>query len=194
MQEETERQKRMHERLKAEKRARLEAEEVEHKKQEKLREEGEEAERLRAQREAQRQADDAEQLWRKKDEQEHGKRLQKAESAKRIMRREEEERKVKNEQASRRAQVSPPVSPPKHAGFGLFKRHKHDATVSPERTVTRTRSYQNDANRDFDNIEAGGGGAVLGIDAPVSAVNTGDRVRCSYFLWKSSANVHSVSW
>jgi hypothetical protein len=182
LQEEAERQRRMHEKLKAEKRARLEAEEAEHKRQERLRLEEEEAERLRAQREAQRQADDTEQSRRKKEEQEHGKRLQKVESSKRTLHREAEERKAKYEQASRKAQASPPVSPPKHSGFGLFRRHKHDATVSPEKAVNTTRSRQSDANRDFENIQAGGGGAVLGIDAPISAVNAGDRVHCSHSL------------
>lgn len=185
LQEEAERQRRMHEKLKAEKRAKLEAEEAEHKRQERLRLDEEEAERLRAQREAQRQADDAEQSRRKREEQEHGKRLQKAESSKRILHREEEERKAKYDQASRKVQATPPVSPPKHAGFGLFRRHKHDVPASPERAVNITRSRQSDANRDFENIQAGGGGAVLGIDAPISAVNTGDRVHCSHYFPKT---------
>lgn len=176
MQIEAERHRRMQEKLKAEKRARLEAEEAEYNRQESLRREGEEAERLRAQREAQREAEDAEQLRRKKEEQEHGRRLQKAESSKRLKHREEEERKAKYEQAARKAQASPPVSPPKHGGgFGLFRRRKDDSPASPESPINTARLHPSNGHRDLDTIKAGGGGAVLGIDAPISAVNTGDR-------------------
>ncbi|KAF2467843.1 uncharacterized protein BDR25DRAFT_335698 [Lindgomyces ingoldianus] len=173
MQAEAERHRRMQEKLKAEKRARLEAEEAERARLERLRKEEEEAERLRAQREA----EEAEQLRRQKEEQDRGKRLQKAESASRLKKREEEERKAKYEEAARKTPASPPVSPPRHGGgFGLFKRRKDDAPGSPESPAKTGRPRQtSNGNREHDTIRPGGGGAVLGIDAPISAVNAGDR-------------------
>ncbi|KAF2702992.1 hypothetical protein K504DRAFT_444494 [Pleomassaria siparia CBS 279.74] len=178
--DETERQSHMQETIKADKaqrRAQLEAQEAEHaRKQEHLRREADEVERrLRAQREVQRQAEDAELLLRrKKSDQEHGKRLQKAESAKMLQHREEDEHKARYEQAARNAQASPPLLSPKHGGgFGLFRRRKEDAPVSPPANTTRPPAENR--NRDLDTIKAGGGGAVLGIDAPISAVNAGDR-------------------
>ncbi|KAF2111224.1 hypothetical protein BDV96DRAFT_614963 [Lophiotrema nucula] len=174
MQVEAERQRRMQEKSKAEKQAKLEAEQAERERQEKLKREEEEAERLRAQREA----DEAELQRQQKLEQERGKRLQKAESASRLKRREEEERKARHEEAARKAaQASPPVSPPKHGGgFGRFMRRKDDEPASPESHANAGRPRQtSNGNRDLDTIRPGGGGAVLGIDAPVSAVNAGDR-------------------
>ncbi|KAF2179865.1 hypothetical protein K469DRAFT_594470 [Zopfia rhizophila CBS 207.26] len=181
IQHEAERQRRMHEKLKAERRAKLEAAQAERERQEKLRTEEEEAERLKAQREA----EEADQLRREKEEQERGKRLQKAESASRLKRREEEERKAKYEEAAKRTQKSqassPPVSPPRHngGGFGLFRRRKDDWPGSLEGPANTGRPRQatssSNENREYDTIRPGGGGAVLGIDAPISAVNAGDR-------------------
>ncbi|KAF1998154.1 hypothetical protein P154DRAFT_469810 [Amniculicola lignicola CBS 123094] len=177
MHDEAERQKRMQEKIRAEKRAKLEAQEAERAKQEnlerlerleKLRKETEEAERLHAQREA----EELEYARRHKEEQEHGRRLRKSESAARTKQR-EEERKAKHE-AAPKPHASPPVSPPRHgAGFGLFKRRKDEAPTSPE-PAGRPRQTSN-GNREHDTIRPGGGGAVLGIDAPKSAVNAGDR-------------------
>ncbi|KAF2267261.1 hypothetical protein CC78DRAFT_541912 [Lojkania enalia] len=183
IQGEAERQRRVQEKLRAEKRAKLEAEQAERERQEKLR--NEEAEQLKVQQEA----EEAEKLRQQKAEQERGKKLQKAESAARLRKKreeeeeeeEEEERRAKYEEAARKAQTSPPTSPPKQGGgFGLFKRRKDEAPVSPgsppSANVGRPRQTSNgNGNRDLDTIRPGGGGAVLGIDAPISAVNAGDR-------------------
>ncbi|ORY19285.1 hypothetical protein BCR34DRAFT_472248 [Clohesyomyces aquaticus] len=175
MQAEAERQKKLQEKLRAEKRARLEAEEAERARREHLRKEAEEAERRRAQREA----EEAEQLRREKDEQERGKRLQKGESAHRLKKREDEERKARQEEAARKQPTSPPVSPPRHGGgFGIFKRRKDDGPGSPESPANANAGKPpptSHGNRELDTIRPGGGGAVLGIDAPISAVNAGDR-------------------
>ncbi|KAF2728240.1 hypothetical protein EJ04DRAFT_516756 [Polyplosphaeria fusca] len=178
MQKEAERQRYMQEKLRTEKEAKLAAERAEQEKakrerEEKLQREEDEAERLRAQREA----DEAEQERQRKQELERGKRLQKAESAARLKQRHEDERKAKAEEAARTAPASPPTSPPKHGGaFGLFKRRKDDAPASPESPANGGRPRQtSNGNRDLDTIRPGGGGAVLGIDAPISAVNAGDR-------------------
>lgn len=177
LQEEAERQRRMQERQRAERRAHQEAEE-ERARQEKARKEQEEAERARAQREAA----EAEQLRRQREqqqreEQERGKRLHKAESAAHQQRREEEERKLRQ-----RNHVTPPTSPPRFGGL-FHRKRKDDAPMSPERhvepvaLVNKIPQASNERERDLENIRIGGGGAVLGIDAPISAVNAGDRVR-----------------
>lgn len=188
-----ERQRRIQEQQKAEKRARLEAEEkAEGERQENLRREKEEQEQAEAERlRAQRDAEEAEQLRRQQEEQERGRRLQKAESAARLKKREEE---------ARKAQVAlPPTSPPRHGGgFGLFHRkRKDDVPNSPPRPVDagRPRQTSNGQQRDLDNIRIGGGGAVLGIDAPVSAVNAGDRVCIHLSIQRVDTNLsRSVFW
>lgn len=177
MQDEAERQKRMKEKIEADKRARLKAEQAERERQEQLIQEAEEAELLRKQEEVQAM----EELRRQKEEQERGKRLQKAESAKRQQEREEAERRARMEEAARRAQVpiSPPTSPPRQGGrFGIFSRRRDNsaASQSPPRTARPAQPSHSHDNRDMDTIRPGGGGAVLGIDAPISAVNAGDRV------------------
>ncbi|KAF2685121.1 hypothetical protein K458DRAFT_365333 [Lentithecium fluviatile CBS 122367] len=171
LQAEQERQRRVKEKLEAEKREKIKAEQAKQAEQERQRREGE-AERLRAQREA----EEAEQLRRQQqqEEKERGKRLQKAESSKRLQEREEAERRARAEEASRRVPASPPVSPPRH-GFSLFKRRKDGAHSSPEGSPSSKPPKTSHENREMDTIRPGGGGAVLGIDAPVSAVNAGDR-------------------
>lgn len=177
LQDEAERQKRMREKIEAEKRERSQAEQAERERQEQLRREAEEAELLRKQEEVQAM----EELKRQKEEQERGKRLQKAESAKRQQEREEAERRARLAQA----QASPPVSPPRSGGrFGLFGRRRDNSAASQSPPPTaRPSQTVNLENRDMDTIRPGGGGAVLGIDAPISAVNAGDRVcACPPFL------------
>lgn len=194
MQDEKERQRRLREKLETEKQERLRAEQAERERLELQRRE-EEAERQKAQREAE-EAEAAERRRRLQEyeEKERGKKLQKAESAKRAQEREEAARQARLDEAVRRAQASPPVSPPRRGGFGLFKRHKDDEQWSPEGSPN-SKPQTSHGNRDMDNIRPGGGGAVLGIDAPVSAVNAGDRVSC-LFLFRLSfhcTNICSVS-
>ncbi|KAF1968738.1 hypothetical protein BU23DRAFT_558281 [Bimuria novae-zelandiae CBS 107.79] len=177
MQDEAERQKRMREKIEAEKRAKLKAEQAERERQEQQHREAQEAERLRLQEEA----DVVEQARREKgekEEKERGKRLQKAESAKRLQEREEAERKARLEEATRKAQaqVSSPASPPRQGGrFGIFSRRRDNSAASQSPPSTARPPQTSCENRDMDTIRPGGGGAVLGIDAPISAVNAGDR-------------------
>jgi hypothetical protein len=183
----------MKERLEAEAHASREAKRVEMERLEKLRLEEEEAARLQAQREA----EEAEALQRQKEDQkaekERGKRLRKAEAQQMIQQRAEEERRAKLEEKERKAQLnekprtshstssaSSPMSPSRlDAGLGLFKRRKDEGLSLEEvREPTRPRTARQTSSddRDLDTIRPGGGGAVLGIDAPTSAVNGGDRV------------------
>lgn len=178
MQDEPDRHRRMRDKIEAEKRAKLKADQAERDRQDQQRREAEELDRLRAQEEA----EAAEELRRQREEKERGKRLQKAESAKRQQEREEAERRARIDEPSRRNQPpsSPPTSPPRQPGrFGLFSRRRDnsEASQSPPSTA-RPPLPSHDSSRDMDTIRPGGGGAVLGIDAPISAVNAGDRV-CS---------------
>ncbi|KAF2871346.1 hypothetical protein BDV95DRAFT_595194 [Massariosphaeria phaeospora] len=178
MRDEAERQQRMQETLRAEKRFRLEAEQAERDRQERLRSE-DEAARSRA------EGEEAEEARRQKEEDERGKRLRKAATTKMLQQRDDEQRRARYDQAARKAQTSPPVSPPKHGGAfgGLFRRRKDDAPSSPESPADAAKSRQtSNEKRDLETIRPGGGGAVLGIDAPISASNAGDRrvmVRCN---------------
>jgi hypothetical protein len=159
---------------------------------EQLHQEEEEAARLIAQREA----EEAEALLRQKEEsraeQHRGKRLQKAESDKVHQQREDDIRKAKLEERERQATLSkleeksrkppsrsPPVSPPRRqeVGFGMFKRRKDDA-LGIEAPVQQSSPPRLPSlgDREEETIRPGGGGVVLGIDAPNSAVNAGDRV------------------
>lgn len=184
----------------AEARAKREAKQAELDRQEALRREEEEA----AYRQAQREAEEAEALRRQKEElraeHERGKRLRKAEAQKVVQQREDDARKLKEAERERRARAdedkirkalmeverpkqvhsSPPVSPPRHeANYGLFKRRKDDG-LTQEAPVAPSRAPQltlNLGEREPETIRPGGGGVVLGIDAPTSAVNAGDRVR-----------------
>jgi hypothetical protein len=194
LQRERERQRLMKERLEAEAHAEKEAKRAEVERQEMLRLEQEEAARLQAQREA----EEAEALRRQKEEQkaekERGKRLRKAETQQVVQQRAEEERRAKLEEKERKAQLndkprtshstsstSSPMSPPRHdGGFGIFKRRKDEGLSleeAREQARPRTARQTSGDDRDLDTIRPGGGGAVLGIDAPTSAVNGGDRVR-----------------
>lgn len=131
----------------------------------------------------------AEELRRQREEQERGKRLQKVESAKRQAEREEAGRRA-------RAQAEAPVSPPRHGRFGLFGRRRDNsgASQSPPQTAKPSVGVSSSVeNRDMDTIRPGGGGAVLGIDAPISAVNAGDRVRCSFHPFTHPLSIYSFS-
>lgn len=187
MQKERDRQRLLKEKYDAEARAKKEAKQAEINRLEQLRKEEEEAARLKAQREA----EEAEALRRQEEEQkaekEHRNRLRKATSQRPIHPKEQDvpktlleetERKAKSEESAHKAYAqSPPVSPPRHdVGFGLFKRRKDEGTPTEEvRPPLRSRQT-NSSTRESESIKPGGGGAVLGIDAPVSAVNAGDRV------------------
>jgi hypothetical protein len=192
MQKERERQRLLKEKYEAEARAQREAKQAELDRLERLRQEEEEA----ALQQAQREAEEAEAMRRQKEEQkaeqERGKRLRKAETQKVIQQREEDARQAKrdeseriarreDERARRAPSSSPPVSPPRqHANHGLFKRRKDDG-LSPEDAVEARapRISLHLEDRESETIRPGGGGAVLGIDAPTSAVNAGDRVSIS---------------
>ncbi|KAJ4293344.1 hypothetical protein N0V90_008626 [Kalmusia sp. IMI 367209] len=177
MQDEAERQKRMREKIEAEKHAKLKAERAEReRKEDEHRRELEEAERQRSQKEAE-EAEQLQQLRRQKEEKERGKRLQKAETVKRLQEIEDAERRARIEEATRKAQVTPPVSPPRQGGrFGIFSRRKDSSATSQGSPANSPRPPKTShENKDMDTIRPGGGGAVLGIDAPISAVNAGDR-------------------
>lgn len=189
MQRERERQRLLKEKYEAEAREQKLAKQAELDRIEKVRQEEEEA----AQRKAQQEIDDAEALQRQKEqlraERDRGKRLQKAEAQKAVQQREEDIRRAKLEERERRNKLeqtarkgppsSPPISPPRHEmGFGLFKRRKDDglAVEAPVAASSPPRLTLGHSDREPETIRPGGGGAVLGIDAPTSAVNAGDRV------------------
>jgi hypothetical protein len=171
IQDEAERYRRIKERQEAERRDRLRGEHAERERQEQTRREEEDdaAQRVWAEQEA----EEAAEARRQQEEKERGKRLHKTESAKRVRQR------------------SPPVSPPRHAGgFSMFRRRHEGGHSSPKSPPNEPSDWKppqtSHGDRDMDNIKAGGGGAVLGIDAPLSAVNAGDRVR---FLPRVQSNL-----
>jgi hypothetical protein len=196
------------EKYEAEARAKREAKQAEIDRLERLRIEEEEA----AARKAQQDAEAAEALRLQKEEQraeqERGKRLRKAEAQKVVQQREDEARRVRQEERERKAKQeererkarheqekarqvpssSPPVSPPRHdANFGLFKRRKDDG-LTPDAQAETSRGPKLSlhlGDRESETIRPGGGGAVLGIDAPTSAVNAGDRVCSTAFAIKA---------
>lgn len=202
---ERKRQRLMKEKLEAEARAQKEAKRAEVERLEQLRLQEEEAARLQAER----AAEEAEALRLQKEEEkaekERGKKLRKAEAHKMVEQRKEDERRAKLEKENRarleeksrtfqsQSSGSPPVSPPRQEGFGLFKRRKDEglSLSSDERpTMVRAQTARQHSSSDTrprtsrqasgsnqqDAILSGGGGAVLGIDAPTSAVNGGERV------------------
>lgn len=188
MQKERERQRLLKEKYDAEARAQREAKQAEIDRLERLRQEEEEAARLKIQQEA----EEAEALRLQKEEQraeqERGKRLRKAEAQQVLQQREEEARRAKLEEKARKTRLeerarqaqtsSPPVSPPRQdAAFGLFKRRKDDGLTAeaPVKSSSPPRLSLSFGDREAETIRPGGGGAVLGIDAPTSAVNAGDR-------------------
>jgi hypothetical protein len=190
LQKERERQRQMKDRYEAEARAESEAKQAEIDRLETMRQDEEEAARQQAQREAEEAEASRRQKEEQKAEQERGKRLRKAETQKVIRHKEEEAQRAKHEEKERRARVeeesahkaaaSPPVSPPRHgANFGLFKRRRDDG-LTQEASAEASKPLQPSLGLDDhegDVIRPGGGGIVLGIDAPTSAVNAGDRVR-----------------
>jgi hypothetical protein len=107
--------------------------------------------------------------------------LQRREDEARSAKREQDEHRAKleEERARRVASASPPVTPPRQdVNVGMFKRRNDDG-LSHEAPVETTRAPQLNLNlgdREEETIRPGGGGVVLGIDAPTSAVNAGDRV------------------
>ncbi|CBY00261.1 hypothetical protein LEMA_P013910.1 [Plenodomus lingam JN3] len=195
MQKERERQRLVREKDEAEAREKREAKEAELNRLEALRL----LEEQSVQRNAQQELEDAEALRRQKEELraewERSKRLQKAEAQRAMQQKEEQVRRAKQEdrdrraaqeqasqtsQAPRKAQTSSPTaSPPRQdVGFGLFKRRK-DAALYPDGPPKFASPPQVAQSRNVaepETIRPGGGGAVLGIDAPTSAVNAGDRL------------------
>lgn len=192
---ERERQRLLKEKYEAEARAQREAKQAELDRQERIRREQEEAARL----EAQREAEEAEALRRQKEEkkaeQERGKKLRKAEAQKILQQREEEAARARQEEKERRARQeerdrkakqeqeqarkapssSPPVSPPRHDNFGMFKRRKDPLTPDSPEESSRPPRISLSGDRETAAIRPGGGGIVPGIDAPTSAVNAGER-------------------
>jgi len=216
LQKERERQRLLKEKMEAEARALKEAKIAEIERLEQQRLAQEEAARLEAERVA--EAAEALRLQREEEkaEKERGKKLRKAEAQKMHEQKKDDERRAKLERENRarleeksrlfqsQSSGSPPVSPPRQDGFGLFKRRKDEglslsseerSSTSRPRTARQNSSNEQDArpriarqvsnNNLPDAILTGGGGAVLGIDAPTSAVNGGDRV-CSVHLVKTS--------
>jgi hypothetical protein len=196
LQKERERQRLLKEKYEAEARAQREAKQAEASRLERLRKEEEEA----ALQKARQEAEEAEALRRQEAEQraerERGKRLRKAETHRVLQRRDEEARNAKREESEHRAKLdeerarrvapaSPPVSPPRQeVNLGVFKRRKddglsHEAPVEPARAPPANLHLE---DHEQETIRPGGGGIVLGIDAPTSAVNAGDRVCPSMFL------------
>ncbi|KAF2196521.1 hypothetical protein GQ43DRAFT_404933 [Delitschia confertaspora ATCC 74209] len=178
MEDEAERQKRLQDKMKAEKRAKLEAAEAG---RERLRRDAEaqEAERVRVQRET----EAARRLRDEKEPTELRQRLQETESSSRLRKREEGDREAIDERAAQRIAneqtvASPPNPLPRHGPtFGFFRRRKADEPLSsPANPIQNMRPGQiSQGQNAADTIRPGGGGAIPGIDAPISAVNAGDR-------------------
>lgn len=217
LQKERERQRLLKEKYEAEASAKRAAKQAEIDRLERQRQEEEEAARMQAEADA----EQADVLRREKEaqkaEQERGKRLRKAEAhrilqqreeeARRAEREKEEARQAKREELERRkkaeeeraarkaAQASPPVSPPRQdAKPGLFKRRKDDLT--PEAPVQASKAPQLSlqlGSREEETIRPGGGGLVLGIDAPTSAVNAGDRVSAPNSIVVASLMLQTAS-
>jgi len=203
LQREKERQRQLKEKYEAEARAQKQAKQAELDRIERMRHEEEEAARL----DAQREMEEAEALRRQREEQkaeqERGRRLQKAENQKVLQQREEGVRKAKLEEKERQATLakleqkarkapssSPPVSPPRQqeTGFGMFKRRKDEA-LGLDAPVQQPTAPQLSLNLgEEETIRPGGGGVVLGIDAPTSAVNAGDRVCTSFIKHEHATN------
>jgi hypothetical protein len=205
LQKERERQRQVKEQYDADARAKRQARQAEMDRAEQLRQE-EEAARLRAQREA----EEAETVRRHQEElraeQHRGKRLQKAESEKVHQQREDDVRRAKLEDRERQAALamleeksrkppsrSPPVSPPRRqeVGFGMFKRRKDDVLGidAPAQQSSPPQLSLSLGGHEEETIRPGGGGVVLNIDAPTSAVNAGDRVRTLHFVCKETTNI-----
>ena len=196
IQEEAERQRRMQAKLRAEKQAKFEAEQAE---RERLDREAEEAERARAQKEAE-QADRA----RLQKEAEAAERRERRSKAKEQREREHHESsrklrkppQLKEEPNGSRLKTPPEPSPNPHSSskqgtkFSFLKRRKEDEfPKSPNNpaNISKPRQVSNGNGPPVSNmllgdngpsasIKPGGGGVVPGIDAPISAVNAGDRV------------------
>jgi hypothetical protein len=207
LQREKERQRQLKEKYEAEARSQRQAKLAELDRIEKQRQGEQEATRL----EAQREMEEAEALRRQREEQkaeqERGRRLQKVEIQKVLQQREEGVRKAKQEEKERQATLakleqkarkapssSPPVSPPRQqeVGFGMFKRRKDEALGldAPVQKSTPPQLSLNFDPQEEETIRPGGGGVVLGIDAPTSAVNAGDRVCMSSVSHDGSTNRH----
>ncbi|KAF1951631.1 hypothetical protein CC80DRAFT_453974 [Byssothecium circinans] len=172
MQDEAERHRRIKEKQDMERRTRAKAEQAEREQLERQHREEEEAERLRAEKKAE-EAHEAQEARRQHEDKERGKRLQKAESARRVQERDEAACRARAEE---RPPQSPPVSPPRHGGaLGMFRR-KADGPSSPgsppDSSISAKPPHTSHSDRELDYIKAG---ASFGIDAPISAVNAGDR-------------------
>ena len=153
-----------------------------------LRKEREEQERLAQQRRAQEQAEQA--------------RLAEEENEKRLA--EQKRKDLERLEAELAAAVPdvPRVTSPGKEKFSFFSRKRASTKATPPNTagsgsgnapMSKTRSNdpprgsnepQQESNEPPRGIEQGGGGIVPGIDAPISAVNAGERVsglRCCHF-------------
>lgn len=187
LEKEKQRQRQMKERHDAEARARRQAQQAELDRADKLRQEAEEAARLqKQQQQQQREFEEAEALRRQrieqKAEQERGRRLQKAGPRKTSQNKDEHQRQAvlaKLEERSQKPPASPnAISPPRQqeVGFGMFKRRKDEALgLDAPAQLSAAPQLSLSLSHEEETIKPGGGGAVLGIDAPTSAVNAGDR-------------------
>lgn len=196
MQRERERQRLLKDKYDAEAREQRHAKQAELDRREQVRLDEEEAVRMKAQQDIEHAEALRQQKEALKTERERGKRLQKAEAREVLHQREEEVRRAKTEERERRARhdhsprkapsSSPPISPPRHdVGFGLFKRRKDEAlNLDAPASASSPPRLDLSFDREPETIRPGGGGAVLGIDAPNSAVNAGDRV-CVPFAVKN---------
>lgn len=191
--QEAERQKRVAQKLRAEKLARIEAEEAERRRAEEEAEAERERERKRIEEEEEaerrRMEESARQLAEMKRLQEEERLLKKQRAHEgKLERRHAREQKVQERERVRerdrevpRNPEGPPLSPaktPTKDKFGFLKRKKGDQAPSSSEIHGDWKVRQvSDGNGPPATIKPGGGGVVPGIDAPISAVNAGDRVR-----------------
>lgn len=192
MKSEAERQERMQAKIRADRKAQLEAQEAERRRQ--WEEEQAERQRMEAEELEQRQRLEAEALTRKRRDREEElawRQRQREDEARRAWKEEEEQRmagnrlKKKGSAGERLEDVrhggTPqvvPVTPQKSTSglFGMFKKRNNEARKSKELLIGPAfdkSPTSPDEKATF--IKQGGGGVVPGTDAPISAVNAGDR-------------------
>ena len=81
-----------------------------------------------------------------------------------------------------RASTSPPEKGPKKERFAFLSGTRHKSTPPPSSQAQPTKDIDHRWNDADLTIEPGGGGIVPGIDAPISAVNAGERrvkIKCN---------------
>ncbi|KAF2096194.1 hypothetical protein NA57DRAFT_29083, partial [Rhizodiscina lignyota] len=170
---EAERQERMKAKIRAERKAQSDAQDAERRRRQQEEEQAERERRRRAAEEVQqKQLREAEEMQKKKREREE-------ELALRQQRREEEaHRGLKASRNSGSNQMAQPVTPSKSSGglFGMFKKRKGDeAPKSAEILAGPSSKSATWPEEQSKFIKQGGGGIVPGTDAPISAVNAGER-------------------